>query len=317
MKVFRSLSEIKDIEHTVVALGNFDGIHLGHQALINKAAEIAHKKGLKSAVFTFSNHPKNVLAEKTVVKNIIYEDEKIDLLDKLGIDYMFSLDFDETMMRISPDDFVDEILVKSFMTDTAICGFNFTFGFKAAGNAQLLGQLGRERGFDVVVIDSVKVGTEVVSSTLIRQKIARGDVESAAVLLGRVYSIRGKVIPGNRIGRTIGFPTCNITIDDTMVSPPNGVYVTYCYVNGKKYNSVTNVGNKPTIGNYKKNIETNILDFDEDIYGQDIKVEFLKMTRREQKFSGLEELRRQLHDDALYARNYHERITKARGKIAL
>ena len=158
----------------------------------------------------------------------MYEDEKITLLETLGIDYMFSLDFDDAMMKISPENFAKNILSERFKADTAICGFNFSYGYKAAGNAENLAKFGQKFGFETVVKEPVKVNGEIVSSTLIRKKITSSDMESAAILLGRNYSIRGEVIYGNRIGRTIGFPTCNITIDDAMISPANGVYVTYC-----------------------------------------------------------------------------------------
>lgn len=305
MKIFRSLDEIGDIESTVVALGNFDGIHIGHRSLIDEAVRISSERGLKSAIFTFSNHPKNVMSGENLVKNILYEDEKVALVEKLGIDYMFSLNFDDTMMHISPEDFARELLCKKFKADIAICGFNFSYGYKAEGNADNLCEFGNKMGFETVVKEPIIVDNEIVSSTLIRNKITSGDVESAALLLGRNYSIRGVVIYGNQIGRTIGFPTCNITIDDSMVSPANGAYVSYCYVDGKRYDSVTNVGNKPTVGNYSKNIETNILDFDEDIYGSEVKIEFLKLMRTEEKFNGLEELRSQLKKDVKLARKHH------------
>ncbi|MGP1441154.1 MAG: bifunctional riboflavin kinase/FAD synthetase [Anaerovoracaceae bacterium] len=306
MKIFRSLDEIDDIERTVVALGNFDGIHMGHRALITEAVRISAERGLKSAIFTFSNHPKNVMSGETVVKNILYEDEKVALIEELGIDYMFSPDFDETMMHISPEDFAGKLLRDKFKADIAICGFNFSYGYKAAGNAESLCEFGRKMGFETVVKEPVTVDGEIVSSTLIRKKITSGDVESAAMLMGRNYAIRGVVVYGNQLGRTIGFPTCNITIDDSMVSPANGVYVTYCHVDGKRRNSVTNVGNKPTIGNYSKNIETNILDFDENIYGSDVRIEFLKLMRTEEKFKGIEELQSQLRKDVKFARKYHK-----------
>ncbi len=305
MKIFRSLAEIRDIEKTAVALGNFDGIHKGHQALINEAVRIAKEKRIKSAVFTFSNHPRNVMSGKNIVKNIIYEDEKIRILEESGVDYLFSIDFDESMMRQQPEDFVDDVLISAFNADTAVCGFNFTYGYRALGNAETLSNMAENRGFNVRVMDPVMEGGDVVSSTLIRKEIEAGRIEKAELLLGRKYCIRGEVIYGNQIGRTIGFPTCNIVIDDSMVAPSNGVYMTKCYVNGRCYDSITNVGNKPTIGTYNKNIETNILDFNEDIYGSMISVEFLKKVRDEKKFSGIEELREQIRRDSEYARAYH------------
>lgn len=303
MVIFRNLAEIQDIEKTAVALGNFDGIHKGHQVLIKKAVKTAEEKGIKSAVFTFSNHPRNVIAGNSVVRNIIYEDEKIEILEEMGVDYLFSISFEE-IMKLSPQDFVDKVLIERFRIDTAVCGFNFTYGYKAAGTADMLRGMAAGR-FDVAVVDPVKVNGQVVSSTLIREKIMNGDVEAVPELLGRNFTIRGTVIHGNEIGRTIGFPTCNIVIDESMAALPNGVYMTYCYVESVKYCSITNVGNKPTIGEYGKNIETNIFNFNENIYDKKITVEFLKKIRDEQKFDDLEALKKQIHDDSVLVRKEH------------
>ena len=303
MVIFRNLAEIQDIEKTAVALGNFDGIHKGHQVLIKKAVKTAEEKGIKSAVFTFSNHPRNVIAGNSVVRNIIYEDEKIEILEEMGVDYLFSISFEE-ILKLSPQDFVDKVLIERFRIDTAVCGFNFTYGYKAAGTADMLRGMAAGR-FDVAVVDPVKVNGQVVSSTLIREKIMNGDVEAVPELLGRNFTIRGTVIHGNEIGRTIGFPTCNIVIDESMAALPNGVYMTYCYVEGVKYCSITNVGNKPTIGEYGKNIETNIFNFNENIYDKKITVEFLKKIRDEQKFDDLEALKKQIHDDSVLVRKEH------------
>ena len=303
MVIFRNLAEIQDIEKTAVALGNFDGIHKGHQVLIKKAVKTAEEKGIKSAVFTFSNHPRNVIAGNSVVRNIIYEDEKIEILEEMGVDYLFFISFEE-IMKLSPQDFVDKVLIERFRIDTAVCGFNFTYGYKAAGTADMLRGMAAGR-FDVAVVDPVKVNGQVVSSTLIREKIMNGDVEAVPELLGRNFTIRGTVIHGNEIGRTIGFPTCNIVIDESMAALPNGVYMTYCYVEGVKYCSITNVGNKPTIGEYGKNIETNIFNFNENIYDKKITVEFLKKIRDEQKFDDLEALKKQIHDDSVLVRKEH------------
>lgn len=303
MVIFRNLAEIQDIEKTAVALGNFDGIHKGHQVLIKKAVKTAEEKGIKSAVFTFSNHPRNVISGNSVVRNIIYEDEKIEILEEMGVDYLFSISFEE-IMKLSPQDFVDKVLIERFRIDTAVCGFNFTYGYKAAGTADMLRGMAAGR-FDVAVVDPVKVNGQVVSSTLIREKIMNGDVEAVPELLGRNFTIRGTVIHGNEIGRTIGFPTCNIVIDESMAALPNGVYMTYCYVEGVKYCSITNVGNKPTIGEYGKNIETNIFNFNENIYDKKITVEFLKKIRDEQKFDDLEALKKQIHDDSVLVRKEH------------
>ncbi|MGI6206532.1 MAG: bifunctional riboflavin kinase/FAD synthetase [Anaerovoracaceae bacterium] len=311
MIIFNSLDKTDIQEPTVVAMGNFDGIHRGHRALIQQAVEDAHAAGVKSTVFTFSENPRNILAGHTVVRNIVYPEDKIELIRELGVDYLVSVPFNESLMKQLPDDFVKDILVGKFNVTETVCGFNFTYGYKAGGNAETLKAAGKELGFSAKVIPAITDGDDTISSTLIRQKIAEGDVERAAQLLGRNYSIKGTVVHGNEIGRTIGFPTCNITVDETMITPANGVYFSYCHVDGKRYCSVTNVGNKPTIGTYDKNIETNILDFDRDIYGQTVTVEFLKRRRMERKFSGIEELQSEINKDKAAARNYH----RARGPV--
>ena len=305
MIIFNSIEEIGNIEPVAVALGNFDGIHRGHRELIETAVREAGRRGIRSAVFTFSEHPRNVMAGKTVVRNIIYEDEKNELLETAGVDYLFSLPFDEKMRTQTPESFVRELLMDRFHVDTAICGFNFTYGHKASGTAETLQEAGRHYGFNVVVIPSVLVGGEVVSSTLIRQCIMEGDIHKASELLGRSYTLRGTVIHGEKMGRRIGFPTCNITIDESMVTPANGVYVTGCWVDGVRHCSITNVGNKPTVGQFEKNIETNILNFDEDVYGKTICVEFMEQIRTEKKFSGLEELKKQIREDVRTASAFH------------
>lgn len=185
------------------------------------------------------------------------------------------------------------------------CGFNYRFGRKAAGNVDLLRECGKRLGFSVNVIDPVVVDGEVVSSTLIRSLIKSGEVDECFKYLGRNYDIGGDVVVGNRLGKSLGFPTSNIMIDENMVTPPNGVYVTYCIYNGVRYPSVTNVGVKPTVGTFKKNVETHIFNFNKELYGKHIKVEFLKMIRDEVKFASTDELSEQIARDCLEAKSYH------------
>lgn len=305
MKIFNNIDEIREIEPCCVALGNFDGVHAGHQALILRAVEKAKERNLKSGVFSFSTHPKNLFAGKNVVKNIIYQEEKAALIEKLGVDYLFNVLFTRIVAQMEPVEFIDELLVDRMQMKEAFCGFNYRFGYKAAGNPEILRQEGLMKGFHVNEIPPVTIDGDVVSSTLIRGLIKAGEVEECEKYLGRRYSIGGEVVVGNKLGRTIGFPTSNITIDETMVTPPNGVYITYCIYNGHKYPSVTNVGVKPTIGSFKKNMETHIFDFNKELYGKHIRVEFLKMTRDEVKFSSVEELAAQIVKDCRTAKEYH------------
>ncbi|MBQ4577054.1 MAG: bifunctional riboflavin kinase/FAD synthetase [Firmicutes bacterium] len=310
MKVFKNLDEIKEIEYTATALGNFDGVHLGHQELIREAVKQAKVKGLKSAVFTFSNHPKNVISGTNMVKNIIYNDEKEELLEAMGVDYLFSLDYTKEFGSLSPQDFAAELLVKNFRVKHVVCGFNYRYGYQAQGNSQTLIEQGCILGFDVSVMDAVSLEGSVVSSTLIRGLIAQGEMEECSRYLGRNYSIGGLVIEGNHIGRTIGFPTCNITVDETMVAPASGVYVTRCKVDGQMYPAITNVGSKPTIGLYHKNVETHLLDVKVDLYGKEIRVEFLKKLRDERKFDNIEALTEEIRRNCDTAREYHKLLKK-------
>jgi riboflavin kinase/FMN adenylyltransferase len=310
MKVFKSLDEIKNIEATATALGNFDGVHLGHQELIREAVKQAREKGLKSAVFTFSNHPKNVISGTNMVKNIIYNDEKEEILESMGVDYLFSLDYTKEFGSLSPQEFTAELLVKHFRVKHVVCGFNYRYGYKAQGDSQTLIEQGCILGFDVSVMDAVSLEGSVVSSTLIRGLIAQGEMEECSRYLGRNYSIGGTVIEGNHIGRTIGFPTCNITVDETMVAPASGVYVTCCRVDGQTYPAITNVGSKPTIGLYHKNVETHLLDVKVDLYGKDIRVEFLKKLRDERKFDNIEALTEEIRRNCDTAREYHKLLKK-------
>ncbi|HWQ78482.1 MAG TPA: bifunctional riboflavin kinase/FMN adenylyltransferase, partial [Anaerovoracaceae bacterium] len=253
MKQFNSLDDIKNIKETVVALGNFDGVHKGHQELIRRTVKSAKMAGLKSAVFTFANHPKNVLAGRPVIKNILYPEDKAEIIRCLGVDYLFSLEFNESIQHLSAEDFIQKLLVGAFKMREAYCGFNYHFGYKAEGTPETLIKAGLRDGFGIHVLEPYKIDGNLVSSSFIRKLIAAGRVGECKKYMGRNYSVGGEVVVGNKIGRTIGFPTSNILIDEAMVTPAHGVYVTYCNYNGACYQGVTNVGIKPTIGDNKKN----------------------------------------------------------------
>lgn len=308
MKIFNSLDEIKNIKETVVALGNFDGVHIGHQELIKRTVKSAKMAGLKSAVFTFTNHPKNVLAGKPVIKNILYLEDKAQIIKSLGVDYLFSIEFNEKIMHLSAEAFIQTLLLDSFKMREAYCGFNYHFGYKAEGNPEILMKMGIRDGFGIHVLEPFKIDGNLVSSTFIRNLIAEGRVDECMKYMGRNYTVGGEVIVGNKIGRTIGFPTTNILIDDAMVTPSHGVYVTYCNYNGTQYQGITNVGIKPTIGDDKKNIETHIFNFGTDLYGKKIRVEFLKKIRPEIKFESFDELAAQIKNDCIEAKHYHQML---------
>ncbi len=335
MLVFNNLEEIKNIDNTAVALGSFDGVHLGHQELIRRTVNAARERGLNSGVFTFSNHPKNVIVGEDAVKNILYKREKEIIIASLGVDYLFDVPFTKEVMALPKERYVKELLVEKCHAKLIACGFNHRFGFKAEGDTRFLEAYGKEQEYETIVMEPYTVDGNVVSSTLIRTLIAAGRVDKCPSYMGRYYAINGEVVVGNRLGRTIGFPTSNLMIDFSMVTPPNGVYVTFCTYNGKRYPSVTNVGVKPTIkkqvgepsrkhsedealgsdlSNVKKtdeyervkNVETHIFDFDSELYGKTITVEFLRKLRDEVKFDSISDLSEQIVRDCREARKYHE-----------
>lgn len=308
MKVFNSLEEISGIGETVVALGNFDGVHKGHQEIIRRCMNAAKSSGLKSAVFTFSNHPRNLMAGALVTKNILYPEEKAQIIASYGIDYMFNIPFDEYMLTMAPEDFINGILLEKFHMREVYCGFNYRFGYKAAGTPGLLLEIGLKKEYGIHIMRPYIIDGQVVSSSLIRNLIEMGSVNECEKFMGRNYSVGGEVVVGNKLGRTIGFPTSNIDVDETMITPPNGVYVTNCLYNGAIYPSITNVGIKPTIGDYKKNVETHIFNFEHELYGKHIRVEFLEKMREEKRFENVEMLSRQIKQDCIDAKNYHIRL---------
>lgn len=305
MKKFEKIDGIERIEPACAALGNFDGVHAGHRKLIEAAVAKAKEKGLASAVFTFSNHPKSLIPGAKPVKNIVYREEKEALIEGLGVDYYVNIPFTAEIMQMSPEAFVKTFLHDKLNAREIFCGFNYHFGFKGEGDTKLLRILGAKYDFHVNEMKAVSIDGDVVSSTLIRNMIMAGEMEECSKYLGRNYDIGGEVVVGNKLGRTIGFPTSNIMIDESMVTPPNGVYITYCIYNGVKYPSITNVGIKPTIGSFKKNMETHIFNFDKELYGKKIKVEFIKKTRDEVKFRSIEELSAQIAKDCNEAKAYH------------
>ncbi|MBR5730502.1 MAG: bifunctional riboflavin kinase/FAD synthetase [Firmicutes bacterium] len=307
MITITTLQEAKEyLGDSAAALGNFDGVHKGHQALIRRCVELSKEKGLESVVFTFLNHPANEVAGRNVIKNIMTLKEKAEAIEELGADALVSIPFDEKVMTSSPEEFVRDILVGQLHARHAVCGFNYSFGYKGAGKPEDLKAFGDRYGFGVTVIDEFDIDDMPVSSTRIRRMLAEGNVSAYEKLTGRRYAIQGKVMQGQHLGRKMGFPTVNLSLNPDMALPLNGVYITEIYVNNIKYHSVTNIGNKPSVGNFTKNAETHIFNFSGDLYGQNIRVEFINLLRPEIKFGSIEELSAQIEKDCIEARAFHE-----------
>ncbi len=290
---------------TGVGLGNFDGLHIGHMALINTLIRETQLNGLASVVYNFTKHPENILRKKLITPLLLTEQKKIDLLSEISLDYLYFDVFNEEFSRLSPENFVKQVLIDKLHIKLAVVGYDYKFGYQGQGDITLLKELGKKYGFRVIVISPIKCENEIISSTRIRELIINGDLETAYKLLARNYSITAEVVSGRRIGNTIGYPTANIHPERFLVLPANGVYITKTLLDGKFYNSMTNVGFNPTFEDCKqKNVETHIIDFNKDIYGKKIEVFFLKKIRNERKFESVEHLIQQISKDMLEAKEY-------------
>ncbi len=299
MVIINSLNEIKSFDKSVVTIGKFDGIHKGHEVLIEKAVNFSQKEKLTSIVFTFKNSPISYFSN-IETKEIITQMQKINKLKSLDVDVVIDIPFNKDMANVSAEDFVKEILVKKLGTKKLIVGHDFTFARNREGTSALLKVLGKKYGFDVDIIEPVVVNNIRVSSTYVRDLIDEGRVSEIKSYLGRNYTIEGMVIHARKLGRTIGFPTANIELKESMIIPKRGIYATQVYIEDKVYMGATNIGFNPTVNGKKISIETNILDFDKDIYGKTIKLEFLERIRDEKKFKDLNELKTQLKMDTNY-----------------
>ena len=290
---------------TAVALGNFDGVHIGHKFLLENNIKKAKENNLKSSVFLFSNHTKTILnkSKKSEVNFLTSFKQKTKILEELGIDIVYTMDFDEQIMKLSPEMFVIEILVNRLNAKLVTVGFNYKFGYKAKGDGEYLKKLGQTYGFHVDIMNPIYVDNEIVSSTSIRKLIKAGNIEKANKFLGRSFSLIGTVVRGSSRGRKLGFPTANIKLNDRYVVPHTGVYKTYTTIGSKKFLSLTNIGYNPTFNEDELKIETHILDFNKHIYGYSIKVEFVEFIRDDIKFDTVDDLKNQMKKDLLYIKS--------------
>ncbi|HHT98443.1 MAG TPA: bifunctional riboflavin kinase/FAD synthetase [Clostridiales bacterium] len=290
-------------KNTAITLGKFDGLHLGHQLLINKVKAFKDS-GYNALMFTFNMNPISLDSDKNI-KLLFTEDEKIRLANKFGMDYFISYPFTDIIKNMSAEDFITEILVKQLDAKVIVVGSDYRFGYKRTGDIKLLKELGNKLGFEIVVFDKLKIDNTIVSSTKIRESLAIGDIEKVNKFLGRPYSIYGKVEHGNRIGRTIGAPTINIRPDKNKAVPIIGVYVSKTNIDNIEYQSITSIGYKPTVTDGKTLwVETFIFDYDNDLYGRFVEVKLYKLLREEKKFSSIEELKEQMSIDIKKSKNY-------------
>ncbi|MBR3971680.1 MAG: bifunctional riboflavin kinase/FAD synthetase [Ruminococcus sp.] len=283
---------------TAVALGRFDGVHPAHKAVISAAA--SNSLGLEGAVFTFSDNP-----NKSTSFVLSTQEEKYELIKECGIKHLVSADFD-SVRNLSAEEFVDKILCNCLNAKAVFCGYNYRFGKGACADVNTLSTLCKDRGIILTVIDEITLDNSVISSTAIRKLLSQGEIKKASLLLGRPYSIKGKIIHGNAIGRTIETPTLNIDVHKEKLLPRFGVYATLAHIEGKTFKAVTNIGLKPTVGSDSPTVEAYLLEVKGDFYNKDCKIELVDFLRPEEKFSNLSELKSAISRDIEKAKHVLE-----------
>ena len=296
-------SRFGDARRTAVSVGTFDGLHVGHQKILQSVRERARAAGHRAAAVTFDPHPMRVLQPDRAPLMIQTLSQRLAGFEQMGLDAALVLRFDRALSLVSPEEFIERILVGGMRAGAILVGANFRFGHRGAGDVRLLGDLGQRDGFDVEIIPPVEVGGQIVSSTAIRGAVAGGNVAGAIPLLGRAFSLTGEIRAGAGRGRTILFPTLNLAPEQELL-PKHGVYATESAVGGKLYSSVTNVGTRPTFNGSGVTVESHLFGFNENLTSGPMEVRFLARIRDEQKFSGPDALRAQIARDIEAAREY-------------
>lgn len=305
MKVINNLDDIRGkYQHGVIALGTFDGIHLGHQDIIVHAVSYASEKKITPILFTFQNHPLLELAPDKVPTRLTSCRQKIDLISKFNIDVLLAIDFNNNIASMPPEKFIDS-LMENLAPTAIIVGDNFTYGAGGVGNTETLRVICEKNNIELIVRKLISIDNVLVSSTHIRNYIAEGEMLKAAKFLGRPYSVSGKVVHGKKLGHTIGFPTANVEIDQSIAMPSDGGYAVRIKIKDRIYNAMASYGKNPTVENKNiSSLEINIFDFDADIYDEYVEVFFYKKTRNIEKFASLDELIAAINFDKRLIENF-------------
>ena len=299
MKIYHTLEDFSKLNYGVVTSGTFDGVHIGHQQILNRLKEIAHKNGGETVVITFWPHPRLILRpEEPFMKLLNTFEEKAELLRLQGINHLLRIPFTKEFSQISSQEFITKILVNTIGTKKLVIGYDHRFGKNREGSFEQLSLNASTYGFDVEEIPRQDVDHVGVSSTRIRKALGDGDIDCANHFLGRPYSLTGRVIKGDKLGRVLGFPTANIDLDsqDKLV-PAEGIYAVSVIHEKEKYGGMLYIGTRPTVDGTKRSIEVNIFEFNKEIYGETLQLSFLKLLRSDSKFDDLESLKIQLHQD--------------------
>jgi riboflavin kinase/FMN adenylyltransferase len=299
LKIYHHLSDFQKLDNAVATIGTFDGVHFGHRKIISRLVETARATGGETVILTFFPHPRLILdPENQDLKMINTINEKAAILEELGVDHLIITPFTRDFSNLSPDEYINDVLVQTIGIKHIIVGYDHRFGKDRKGGMQDLIAAGKSMGFDVEEIAEQDIHDVAVSSTQIRKALLCGDVALAATFLGYHFSIRGRVIKGDKIGRTIGFPTANLFVEETYkLIPSDGIYAVTVTLDEASFKGMAYIGQRPTINGMTRNIEVNIFDFNQEIYGQDITMTFMEFLRHDVKFTGLEALKLQLQQD--------------------
>lgn len=305
MKIFKDISACRNVKNPVLTLGMFDGVHIGHQCIVRRLIEIAGKIDGESTLLTFEPHPKLVLSGGNADLELLTPlEEKVELLERNGLQNLILHPFTKEFSQLSSEEFVRDLLVGQMGVNTIVIGYDHHFGRNREGNFEQLQKLSKELNFNLVKLEEVRNDGLHISSTQIRKGLLEGNVEFAKKGLGRSYSLRGKVVHGDKLGRTLGFPTANLELPAYKLIPKNGVYLVRVHFNKNVYKGLLSIGTRPTITNSsEKRVEAFILDFEEEIYGETLELELIRFVRDDMKFSSLDELVAQMNLDKLTAEN--------------
>lgn len=303
MKIHNGIENPINVTNAVVTIGTFDGVHIGHQKIIARLKEVATQHGGETVLITLYPHPRMVLfPDDNDLQLLSTQDEKTDLLRKYGIDHLVVIPFSKEFARLTSLEFVRDILVDKIGVKSLVIGYDHHFGRNREGSIEQLRELAPQFHFEVEEIPAQDIDHVNVSSTKIREALLNGEVETAKQYLGHTYSLQGTVVEGNKLGRTIGYPTANIEIGDKhKLIPADGVYAVHVLAGNERFGGMLNIGYRPTVDGKKRTTEVNIFDFERDLYGQQLKIEFEARLRNEQKFNGLDALKEQLAQDKINA----------------
>ena len=308
MSTVKELGKFSPQKDILLTIGVFDGVHLGHKHLISKLKELARKQGVSSGVITFSQHPQEVLSPQTKLPSLTGIEQRIALLQDEGVDIVLPLPFTPQLAGLSPKQFL-ELLKEYLKMKGLVVGPDFALGKDRQGDIDALRRLGQEMGFSVTVVPPMTIDGQVVSSTAVRKALAEGDMKQAQKLLGRPFSLQGRVVAGDKRGMDLGFPTANLDVEPGQALPAGGIYACQAHIDGQTYSAMTNIGNRPTFGGGQQIIEVYLIDYNGDLYGHELAIDIIGRLRDEKKFDTPEQLKEQIAEDIIQGKD----MLKTRG----